>query len=80
MQPLRHAHHVGHRHLALVGAAEHGGDVAAHLTPSAFARSSTGVKRSIDSSIEALMFFWLNASLAAENTATSVAPTARARS
>ena len=44
------------------------------------ARASTGRKRSIDSSMPALMFLRLNASEAAVNTAISSTPTARARS
>ena len=41
------------------------------LTPAALAAATTGAKRSIDSAIEQLMFFWLNASLAAPKTTIS---------
>ena len=44
------------------------------------AASHTGAKRSIDSAIEQLMFFWLNASLAAANTTISSAFAASAPS
>jgi hypothetical protein len=57
--------------------------VAAHprtFTFAAFAASHTGMKRSILSAIEQLMFFLLNASEAAPKIATSVAPTASAAS
>ncbi len=41
------------------------------FTPAALAAATTGANRSIDSAIEQLMFFWLNASLAAPNTTIS---------
>ncbi len=39
--------------------------------PAARAASTTGAKRSMLSAMEQLMFFWLNASLAAPNTTIS---------
>ncbi len=48
--------------------------------PSGLAASKIGVKRSIDSAIEQLMFRWENPSEAAPNTATSRAPAATAAS
>ncbi len=48
--------------------------------PWARAASLTGAKRSIDSAIEQLMFFWLKASLAAPNTTISSAFAAAAPS
>ena len=69
------------RDLALVGAAEHAGDVAAHARRrAARAASTTGAKRSRLSAIEQLMFFCEKISEAAPNTATSSAPAASAAS
>ncbi len=44
------------------------------------AAATTGAKRSMDSAIEQLMFFWLNASLAAPNTTISSGRVATAAS
>jgi len=46
----------------------------------AFAAAATSLKRSNDSAMLQLMFFWLKASLAAPKMATSSAPAAKARS
>jgi hypothetical protein len=48
--------------------------------PCALAAATTGAKRSRLSAIEQLMFFLLNVSVAAPNTATSSAPASRAAS
>ena len=80
VQGARHPYHVGQWNLALVGAAEHGGDVAAHAHAigggAAEDRLEPG-QRLVDA---ALVLVRLKASDAAVNTATSSTPTARARS
>ena len=48
--------------------------------PAARAAATTGAKRSMLSAIEQLMFFWLNASLAAPNTTISSGRSATAAS
>jgi hypothetical protein len=70
--------HFLRRDLAFVRAADDARNVAAHLDVRAARGIATGAKRSSDSAIEQLMFFFENASDAAPKIATSVAPAARA--